>query len=252
MTETLLESHEAIQLAVELPVFNGDLKIWNQDLTVIEKAFASPEGYEFEAQLPEIIGYVPFEEIQKLRTSIHKSFTFFENGELEPHSLNYDSLLDTCMPETMRAIRQDISLLTDGEGSIQDADIYKQQAAIGEPFNVDGAVLHVDAMVSPNHKGVRPGYFFSDTQPTGFYTGMAKLFTEKPQFNGNITLGALAASPVIDLRTNQQLQSRLVQAPPLAIVRYTGATVHYSPRSVKQEERTMVRVLGGVEFASAA
>jgi hypothetical protein len=221
MSETIFSPPQA------LPEFSGSLEMWERDVSILTTAFQNPEGYIYDAQLPETIGYMPQAEIESI-----EAWNGIETGD-EPTYFSADentatpiSLIDTVMPITIEMIRTDIDLVTDNRAYLRHFEVEKKRTAAGNaPRNGD---IHTDSAVKYSEDVYKPTYIICNNNPTLFYTGSAKL---EMGFRLRLVSDSLDGTAV----------HNMVAAPPYSIVRLSYATVHASPVFTERGLRIFMR-----------
>src|SRR5580658_610598 len=104
---------ELLSQSTALPEFNGDLSVWQRDVKVLVGAIGcQPDGYEYEAQLPEVIGYLNPSELQALDelTDPKTGSSEFDNFYLRTcMDKGWEiSKVSVLLPHFLEAIRADI------------------------------------------------------------------------------------------------------------------------------------------------
>lgn len=233
---------------VNLPVFEGDLAHWGRDMVTLRNALARPEGYRYEVQLPEIIGYVATQEAAQLSLlpeGVELSISDDEGvygAEYIEHLLHEQDVQQLqglqiarhLFSDLLTKIEEDIALTMGEKGSLKFVELEKKITEAGEVAKGNGH-MHVDDMVGSEDDLTNTHYLIADTNPTLFYEGKAKLFRLK---NGRLRLDTDS------LDTSDT--AIIIPAPPLAIVRTNGTTVHGSPRFASDASRAWFRVSAGL------
>lgn len=224
------------------PEFRGDLSYWQQDIQTLQEALNHPEGYEFEARLPEIVGYLneaDIAEIDRLPQGMKSFRRLFDNYSDDDREFSLVALRER-FPHMLAIIDGDMSLVTDGKFVLNEAEVEKAYTEAGKRPRIasDGEEdVHVDRLRGTKEGVSQPTYLISDFEPTRFYSGPATLYKN---------IDSRDPDRVMPLRLRQdgldQLQVRnMVAAPPYAIVRASGATVHESPVFTEAGMRTFFR-----------
>jgi hypothetical protein len=230
------------------PVFEGDMAHWQRDMDILRAALEQGEGYEYDAQLPEIIGYLSPEEAallaelpDGLEVSISDDEGTYGIEDIEhllpaPLSEGNKGLVVAryLFPDLLGKIESDVAITTGEQGRIKFVELEKKRTMAGEVAKGSGH-LHVDDMVGRKEDVLNTHYLIANGQPTLFYEGKAKLFKMR---NGRLFL---------DTDSLETDGSALVAPPPaLAIVRTNGTTVHGSPRFETDFSRAWFRVSSGL------
>ncbi len=137
-------------------------------------------------------------------------------------------------PELIWGIENDIALVTSGQGYLRFVEWEKYHTAQGNVAKGTGT-LHVDNMVRRVGDILTAHYFLANLEPTVFYTGKAKLFQLR---GGELRLDTDS------LDTSRPYAT--VAAPPYAIVRANGTSVHGSPRFKQDGARAFMRATTGL------
>ncbi len=204
----------------ELPVFNGDLARWRQDQETIRQGLQNPEGIDFEAQLPEIVGHMSEEEAARL------------NGIAEAGRLSVDRLREN-LPGLTAIVTEDLQQLSEKGGTIEIAQL--RHLSVQEGDDLLANTIHIDGFSRENMpSGVT--YLVADFEPTVFYQGAARLTTPK---EGKIDVCRIEVPDGYDDEARQTMSA----APPLAVVRASAVTVHSSPIPKEAGTRNFIRIL---------
>ena len=212
------------------PEFNGDLTSWNRDITVLEEALKHPQGYKYQAQLPDIIGYLNPQEAK-----IVDNWGVIDNSYSDEEGSDKLDVIRQILPNMMETIEDDVYTITSGRGYIRFVEWEKYHTAKGEIAKGNGE-LHVDNMIRKQEDVLTTHYLLADLEPTIIYSGTAKLF----QLRGRGELRVDTDS----LETNRPFAT--VAIPPYAIVRTNGTTVHASPRFKEAGTRAWMRATTGL------
>ncbi len=213
------------------PEFNGDLANWQRDVDILRAALESPRGFDYEAHLPEIIGWVPDAEQKKISSWSRTYDCSWSPGYPNPLEANA-RMCKNSIPQTLELIMADIEIASGGLAKFNQFEVEKKYTPRGErprPGLNLGTGLHVDQIVRFTNDSVKPIYIICDTDPTRFYQGPARLWS--PDAELMLDLAALDTDP-----------ARVVSAPAFAIIRLSGATVHASPTFEKGGVRTFIRI----------
>jgi hypothetical protein len=171
-----------------------------------KKALEKPEGYEFEAQLPEIVGYVPEDERP-----------YFDNLPAEALVASHNSW--KCLPKELRGLERIIKDDYDqfnlsGHGSFMHIELERKTTSPG--FFARPPGYHTDGVLNRlNINSLR--YIVANRCTTIFYGGIARYESDK--------LGMIAIDPA-----SLDQSKPCISAPFYGIVRLSGATIHASPK----------------------
>ena len=227
----VISVHEVLQRpTTEFPEFDGDLTRWNRDIAILTNALEHPRGFEYEAQLPDIVGYMSPEEAAVIDSwgDVDASYSDDEGSD------RLDDIRKQ-LPGLMQTIEKDLDLITAGQGRFTFVEWEKYFTEAGKIGKGNGE-FHVDEMVNKEEDVLTTHYFFANKEPTLYYRGPAKLFRLKS--NGALKLDTDSL--------DHYKPGAVVAAPPYAIVRANGTTVHGSPSFKKSSSRAFMRATSGL------
>lgn len=206
---------------------------WQADVRALAGALHHPEGFYYEARLPDIIGYVPDSERRNFSSVLPRAVGDPCNFVCLGMKREEVARLYSYLPETLRILEDDTRALTGGRAALSEFELRRQFVKAGSDPNFYG--LHLDIGVSADKPEVAelPIYVVSDTEPTWLYAGPAML--HMPDLRSvRLHPGSIDTS------------IQLVQLPPFAIARLSYATIHTSPIFAADATRTFMRVFASM------
>lgn len=213
-----------------LPEFDGDLSLWEHDKEVLLAALNQPRGFSYDAQLPEIVGYVPEAEREAMTTILASKGM----DKIVAHrTMDADDFaaVEDAMPKTVAIIESDIELISAGLRHLEALEIRRPFIPAGtQPKGANGGLdgLHVDLMVHEPDDCDISTHLVGDLETTLLYEGPAALWYKDNR---------LRLDP---FKANLERATRLVPAPFYAIVRLSGATVHVPPVFAEDARRNLL------------
>ena len=220
MTEVLTSQ------VTSLPEFNGNLSYWREDAVDLQMALLYPQGYVFEARLPQVIGSLTPEE--------REVFVNIKSGDDQPLEFREDvpKELVALFPDSGEKILSDAALVSRGLALLRYIEIESKHTDKGS--SPRGSSFHTDDFVSTVQQTLLPTYLISSSNTTEFYSGPVR-FVE----GGNhlyIQEDSLTVT-----------SDNVTHAKPFDIVRLSCATVHRSPKFKEAAFRTFLRIVPKVD-----
>lgn len=207
---------------------------WKNDVYVLSEALKYPDGYNYEARLPDIIGYVPLEEQEQFSTFTPHHIDNPSNFvclHMDDEEIAY---LATSLPKTVHTLVHDTHKITEGKAILSELELRRQFVRRGHDPHFYG--LHLDVGVTTDQPDMAklPIYLISDMEPTLFYTGPAMLYMPDKR---SVRLNTASLNP----------DQNLTQAPPFAIMRLSYATIHTAPIFTTDATRTFMRAFATLD-----
>lgn len=233
----LLEEIQKDELS--LPEFDGsaeDLDILRRERNFLDWFWADPDltSAEFNAVLPQVVGYVPEEERERFTEGsfVDENGNILHASMMNTHSLGDLSAMSTFFPGIHSIITEDLrstEMDPDGATSKLLKGIVKKDKAQFEPrIHADGGT---DAKRGTRRKQVHL-YVVTNDDPTEMYEGPAVIYKHRW---GN-------DREDLNVTVLKDARSRMVKAKPFQIVRMTNLTMHRSPTAVEDVSRGLLRV----------
>lgn len=216
------DGKDNITKASTLPEFRGmndEVVKFRNSIEIFDKTRRNHERLGYNAELPQIIGYVPLQEREFFSQFTPKIGSLYSGIMIGPGDEDFQLLIEN-MPRVYELITDDISGLNIEGLKLDTVVIDRRFTNVGKtPRPIK--TWHIDPDLA---------YLISDQKPTEFYQGPAQLMSTS---SGGLTLDTQSLIPDIIP----------IEAPSFAIVRQGPLTIHRSPIFTHRTNRTFMDFL---------